>query len=300
METVCAGKEWDVLLSERDRVIEGALPYLIGRKFGLRYILQPQLTQFNGPWLSEGVGEKRAGQVLADLERQLSHLHVAIYIQHFSPELSTLNYKLLSLNYKLSPRVTYRFDPIPHPDTLTSLADRGRKRGLNAVDAAYVIDKEVGASEFAYLHRSYWERRSGRDLLDEAFIQRVVGTCLDCRQGLLYGLRDGDGRLVAARFVAFDDHCAYALLSAMLPDALRNSMTRLVWALITDLYGRTDIFDFEGSMDPGIAHFYRSFGSTATTYLEVSRFRPRILRHLLILNSQLSIQNVSLPATPTD
>ena len=36
METVCAGKEWDVLLSERDRVIEGALPYLIGRKFGLR------------------------------------------------------------------------------------------------------------------------------------------------------------------------------------------------------------------------------------------------------------------------
>ena len=45
METVCAGKRWDVLLSERDGVIEGALPYLIGKKLGLRYILQPQLTQ---------------------------------------------------------------------------------------------------------------------------------------------------------------------------------------------------------------------------------------------------------------
>ena len=67
----------------------------------------------------------------------------------------------------------------------------------------------------------------------------------------------------------------------MLPDALRNSMTRLVWALITDLYGRTDIFDFEGSMDPGIAHFYRSFGSTETPYFEVTRCRPGFLKYLL-------------------
>ena len=40
METVCEGKEWDVLLSQKESRIEGALPYLIGYRMGLRFIVQ--------------------------------------------------------------------------------------------------------------------------------------------------------------------------------------------------------------------------------------------------------------------
>lgn len=52
MESVCCGKRWDVLLAERDGRICGALPFLCGSKFGMRYVLQPQLTMFTGPWLA--------------------------------------------------------------------------------------------------------------------------------------------------------------------------------------------------------------------------------------------------------
>ena len=280
METVCEGKRWDVLLSRRDGSVEGALPYLIGRRCGLRYILQPQLTQFNGPWYrsDDPALRRRVGD---DLERQLRQLHLAVYLQRFAPDISDPAPFSPDRGYRCSQRVTYRFDPIPDPDTLPALADRGRKRGLEAVDNAYTLDKAVPTAEFADFHQRYWERRSGHDLIPKELLIRVVQTALDRRQGLLYGLRDASGSLMAARFVAFDDHCAYALLSALQTDALRNSMTRLVWATMTDLYKRTEIYDFEGSMDPGIAHFYRSFGSTATAFLEVSRFRPRLLSRFI-------------------
>ena len=245
----------------------------------MRYILQPQLTQFNGPWYrtSDPVLRRRVGD---DLEKQLRRLHLAVFLQCFSPAITDAFPFSPDRGYRCSQRVTYRFHPIPDPDTLPSLADRGRKRGLDAVDSSYCLDKAVPVGEFADFHLRYWERRSGHDLIPKELLMNVVQTALDRHQGLLYGLRDNDGRLMAARFVAFDDHCAYALLSALQPDALRNSMTRLVWATLEDLYQQTEIYDFEGSMDPGIAHFYRSFGSSPTPFLKVSRFRPRCLSFL--------------------
>ena len=138
------------------------------------------------------------------------------------------------------------------------------------------------AAIFARFHADYWASRGQRDLLSQDFIIRVIETALGHGQGILLGLNDGDGKLHAARFVAYDDRCAYSLLSALNPSGHLNGASPLLfWHIIQRLSSRTRAFDFEGSMDPGIAHFYRSFGSTVTTYLEVSRFRPPLLRHLV-------------------
>ena len=60
METVCCGKQWDVALAHNDDgAVIGAMPYLIGSKLGLRYIVQPQLTQYNGPWYKSDNTEER-------------------------------------------------------------------------------------------------------------------------------------------------------------------------------------------------------------------------------------------------
>ena len=283
METVCEGKHWDVLLVENNGRIDGALPYLTGKRFGLRFILQPQLTQFCGPWFNHpkdedsSAFERRVGDELA---RQLENLHIALFLQHFAPTITDCQ-PFLQKGYQLNPRITYRFDPIPNPEVLPTLAAKDRRRGIDAVREAYQIDKTVGVDEFVDFHIGYWERRSGKDLLSRNFLSRIITTALGRQQALLYGLRDPDGHLMAARFVVFDSHCAHSLLSALHPEALRNSMTVLTWEIISDLYSRTKIYDFEGSMDPGIAHFYRSFGSTKTTYYEITRCRPRLLKYLL-------------------
>ena len=265
METVCEGKQWDVLISKGHGIISCTMPFLYGRKFGLKYILQPQLTPWCGPWLQDNQDEKCRYYTLAALAAAMQHQHSALFMQSLPPGMTDWQ-PFEKYGFKHTTRYTYRFDPLPEPTKLPELADRGRKRKLEAVKQAYTIDRLVAADEFATLHIEYWERRSGHDLMSHNFIKQVCSIALARGQALLYGLRDKKGTLMAARFVVLDSNCAYALMSAMRPEALRNSMTLLVWTILTDLYGRTKSFDFEGGMDPGVGHFYQSFGAIKTEY----------------------------------
>lgn len=263
METVCRGKQWNVLICKGHGTVCGVLPFLYGKKFGLKYILLPQLTPWGGPWVDPTMDDDSRKWVLVALAAGLHRQKAVLCMQRLAPGENDWQ-PFEKQGFSHTTRYTYRFDPIPAPATLRSLAAKERRKGVEAVEAAYCVDRQVDVSEFAEFHTSYWERRSGRDLLDRDFIQRVCTAALSRGQGLLYGLRDQKGVLMAARFVVFDDRCAYSLMSALHADALRNSMTFLVWTLIGDLYGRTQAFDFEGGMDPGIGHFYRSFGTTQT------------------------------------
>ena len=270
METVCAGKQWDVQLSTEHGEVYGTMPFLYGSKFGLRYTLQPQLTPWCGPWVAPDLDEKSRRCTIAALAAAMRRRHFALYMQCLPPGMTDWQ-SFQDAGFKHVVRHTYRFDPLPDPAALPALADRGRKRNVENVKQAYTVDKQVGAAEFAALHIAYWERRSGKDLLGRDFIERICSTALGRNQALLYGLRDKEGILMAARFVVYDSHCAYALMSAMRPDALRNSMTVIVWEQLADLYGRTQAFDFEGGSDPGIGHFYRSFGAAETEILCIYR-----------------------------
>ena len=136
---------------------------------------------------------------------------------------------------------------------------------------AYQLDKTVGTEEFVNFHIGYWERRSGKDLLSRDIIRHIVSTALGRQQALLYGLRDTDGTLMAARFVVFDNHSAHSLLSALHHKALRNSMTVLTWEVIADLKNQTEIYDFEGSMDPGIEQSYRLYGTRQVPYSRITK-----------------------------
>ena len=105
METVCCGKQWDViLLRDGHGTITAALPYLIGSKLGLRYILQPQLTQYNGPWFRPGTNVPAATQQLI---QELRKLPLTFYRQSFAP--ATPNIEAWQ-GYEKQARVTYRIE----------------------------------------------------------------------------------------------------------------------------------------------------------------------------------------------
>ena len=283
METVCRGKQWDVLLSQRDNRIEGALPYLIGRKFGLRFILQPQLTQFCGPWYnhpSTSANPDFEHRVGDDLATQLKGLKTNLFLQHFSPAVTDW-LPFHWAGFRQTTRYTYRFPSIADPDTLIANASRARRQNLTDVESSCILDTDFQPKEFAAMHREYFERKKGVDLLNQEFIEHVCRTALDRKQALLWALRNHRGNPVNVSFVVYDDRCAYALMSAIAPAAPRNSQTFLFWQMIRHLSSLTQAFDFEGSMDKGNEYFYRTFGTTQTPFFEISRFRPQILQYLL-------------------
>ena len=282
MELVCEGKEWNVLLSHSGNRLAGALPYLVGHRLGLRYILQPQLTQFNGPWLAQGLDEEQRLRTVDDLAAQLDAMRLALYVQCFSPDIDNW-LPFYWRGYSQTTRYTYRFSPLQPVDRLMAAANPERRKRLDRLSAECTVDRQVDPAEFAAFHHSYYIRRDGHNLLPQNLVERVCKAAVDRGQGLVYGLRSHDGHLLVADFVVFDKHCAHSLVSGMSADAPRNANSLLFWTLIGDLYGRTDAFDFEGSMDPGIGHFFRSFGARAVPLMRVWHSRIPLATKLLHL-----------------
>ena len=61
LDAVCAGKEWDVLLSyDEQGSIQAAMPYLLRKRAWMKYIIMPQQTQIGGIWLRDDIRDDAA------------------------------------------------------------------------------------------------------------------------------------------------------------------------------------------------------------------------------------------------
>lgn len=280
METVCIGKKWDVALAIDDKGSTlAALPYLLRKHLGMKFILQPQLTQFNGPVyfypkeMSERRRpdfEKRAAGLLID---QLDYLHIDYFHQHFSPEVTNwLPYYWHG--FKQTTRYTYRIADITDPDRVFDNFDRSkeRQRRIRQIINQYTLDREISPEVFAEFHEQYWKSRGKNDLLTTDFMVHVMKRAIERQQGLVLGLRDGNGVMQTAWFAVYDERCSHALLSAMSPTSRDNGATALlIWHMIQALSPLTKAFDFEGSMDETTEYFYRSFGAGQVPYMQITR-----------------------------
>lgn len=275
------GKQWDVILSrDKQGDIVGALPFLLGCKLGLRYILQPELTQYNGPWLRYPE-QQGSHAVLTDLVNQLEALHIPIYIQQFSP-LITNWLPFYWKGYHQTTRYSYRVDLAQSAEQIFAAFSKKERQKIRRDDALLHPAMDITPEQFAQLHKQYWHSRGQEDLLSEAFIVRVCQTAIDRGNGLIYGLRDADNHLVVAWFLVYDVNCSYALMAVLDEHyPLNGATTCLVWHLLQEMQTRTKIFDFEGSMEPGVEQRNRSLGAIQTPYFKVTKFRPRCLSFLL-------------------
>ena len=270
METVCRGKCWDVLMvNDKQGRVVAALPYLIGSKMGLRYILQPQLTQYSGPWyptcsLEE---EMEAGRQLV---AGLKGLGLVYYQQNYSP-LVTNWLPYYWAGYRQTTRYTYRIDDISDPQRVFEGFDPSRRQRQIRRTEGVLHPVAVTPERFVEFHAAYWVGRGEKDLLSKSFMLSVIRASLERGQGLLMGLEDVDGRLQGARFVVYDDKCAYSLLSAMGEGHPNGTSARLFFEIIKRLSGTTQAFDFEGSMDRGVEQSYRLYGARQVPYFRITK-----------------------------
>ncbi len=266
METVCQGKQWDVILAQEGDTIKGALPFLHGKKLGMKYILQPQLTPWTGPWLRPGMSFADRQATLGTLAAALRDRNALLAMVCFPPE-ETDWQPFKWHGFRQTTRYTYRFPSLSDPDSLYRAASRLRRRYDASVEELCTVDQNLTLDEFVPFHIGYYRRRNERDLIGEVLLHRVVSSACEHGHGLLWGLRGRtDNQLHAAWFVAYDEQCAWSLLLAIGAEAPKGAMSYLMWQMLRELSSRTKSFDFEGGMDKKLAFFYSTFGTIQTPY----------------------------------
>ena len=106
-------------------------------------------------------------------------------------------------------------------------------------------------------------------------LDRAVAASVARDRGTVLTAVDDAGRVHASLFCVWDDRRAWYLGGGGDPE-LRSSGagSLLMWELIKEAAKHVELFDFEGSMLPGVEHYFRKFGGHQETYFKVTRPAP--------------------------
>lgn len=267
---------WDVAIARKGDQITGVWPYPVERKLWIGLRRTPVLTPYLGPHVFYPADLKEANrdhyehEVLSQLLQQMPDEKVwRLSIQPGCRQVGL--FKSYGLNSMA--RQTFLIDLQRPEETIFALFKDSLRRNIRSAEKELDISADPAALEELYeFQRSTLSRKSRSLGYEFPLMSRLFEAGLSREQGCLWVARRG-GRLLAAIWVVWDGRCCYYLGGGQNPDADGyKAMSALLWHAIRDARSRgLKTFDLEGSMDPGVERFFRSFGGERSLYLVLRR-----------------------------
>ncbi len=275
--TIPDGKEWEVLLARNKQgEIEAVMPFVTGKKWGMRYVVTPQLTQYTGVWIKDIDGESaterlsREKRLQNDIIGQLEAMRIAFFDVKF-PQNYTYWSPFYWAGYRQETHYTYRIENLKDTEKIFAGFDITKQNKIHKAEKAGItVDFEMKADELYDLQCAQLDERGSKDVLSRALMRSVVEASRSRGQGLIARAKDQEGNTHAAVFVPWDQHCAYDLVTAIHP-LFRSSgaSTLMIWESIKQVSNQTEVWDFEGSMIENVESSFRQFGGIPVPYYKI-------------------------------
>lgn len=278
------------------------MPFCENRRWRYRSIPQPMFAQHWGTFFKPmgDISPRKQltlkKDILEKITEEMKDIHLVV--QNFSP---AFDYPLpfFWAGFDLKTRYTYQLAlPNDMAELRDGLSPSLRRRIQQTIKAGYTVEVLTDHQEMTRLFVE--NRESGHNIAgdrpeDYETITRL-GAYLDASGwGKTLAIRDNSGRLMAAStFVTFEQKGMY-LMGAIHPQHSHpGAGARLMWEGIRHCVEKDcQVFDFEGSMIPGVEEFFRKFGAIPVPYLQIHKNRlPLLLQWIQELRS-------SVTGTPT-
>ena len=274
LDAVCAGKDWDVVLSQDAQgEIQAAMPYLLRKRAWMRYIVMPQQTQIGGVWLSKAAQAdgNKVGEICADLARQLAELGLSYYYQHYpigSPAVEAMR----SLGFKTKERVTYRLEDLQDLDKVIGAFSKNKKRQLQKALSLHA-EMNMNVEDFYRFHVQCLQDQGKQISYSREFLLVLERKTTRLQQSQILSICNADNEVLAAAFLVWDKQSMYYLIPCYDPKYKDSGASALLVLEAIKLARQKGVaFDFEGSMIRGVANHYKQFGSTRTVYYSVEKY----------------------------
>lgn len=258
-------RHWDALVWGD---YEAVMPLTWNRKWGIRYLYQPPFTQQLGIFARSALTNELAHSFLNTLP---AHFRLAeIYLNHASPrqQLPLHSNYILALDQSYEQlRANYKKDLLKNLKRAASF----NMQYTSMVHTDKVLDayKELYGARTPHVRNEDYNRfknlckAAGQDRL---MVRAVIS----------------QNKLTAAALLLRSHNRLYLLHAVTWPYGRHLEANHfLLDSIIQEFAGTGMILDFEGSDIPGIAHFYKNFGSIDQPYF-FYRFNrlPALLRWL--------------------
>jgi hypothetical protein len=248
--------QWDALV-END--YERIFPLVFRRKFGISYIYQPFFTQQLGLYSTTKLD---AAALSAFIKAIPSKFRLA------EINLNTLN-KAEDLPYKVVLQLNHELDLIHSYDNIRKNYSENLSRNLKKAEkAGLTILKNIKPDDIIDLFR----KNRGKEIThlhdkDYLKLKRIAYTCMYKGIANIQGVYDRQNQLCAGAFFILVNNKAIFLFSGLSEEGREaGAMPFLIDNFIRGHTGRHLTFDFDGSNDPSLARFYKTFGSKECIY----------------------------------
>ncbi len=270
------GHSWylDAVADNWDALVEGdyeqAFPLVFRKKLGFRYIYQPFFTQQLGLYST------------TILNPTVLETFIAAIPGHFRrAEINLNTHNLFQVpGVSLTPQVNHELDLIHgyaqigknYTENLARNLKKAKKAGLSLSqniqpDMVIRLFRENRGKDIGHLHEKDYLR-----------LKRLIYTGTYKGMAATWGVYDSSNQLCAGA-VFFQSHNKIVFLfSGLSPEGRENgAMPFLIDSCILQYSGRQITFDFDGSNDPSLARFYKSFGARECHYPRLTIDRMNML-----------------------
>jgi len=278
LDAVCGPEHWSACVStDKGGTVTGILPYYVTKRWGIKVLLQPPLTTYAGPLLfypdhpefklnSRYTFEKKVQtQLIAQLPKY------ALFRQHFRTEV--INWMgFYQAGFQQSTRYTYTLDTLVSMNHLIEGVKSGTRTNLKKAEKYSIISIEprMAATIFDFYTAALKQKGLRLPCTKQVFLP-LHAVLAKREQVACFVAFDREGHIPqAGLYLVFDAHSAGILLSGVSAEFRHTAvMHGLIWAAIEFCHAKKLALDFEGSMEPGVEHLYRSFGATMVPYFKV-------------------------------
>ena len=159
-------------------------------------------------------------------------------------------------------------------EKMTEGYNEGLRRNIKQAESKFSVQTSDDIKTFiAMCHSTYAQRKMKSPWWVDDLLPSVVSVLLQKNAGSLsFIFRDETP--VGSMLTAWDSTMSYYIAGGRI--ASEDSVSAhalLMHAAITDAHHHGRSFDFEGSMVPGIANFFQSFGAKPIPYYQVKHYR---------------------------
>ncbi|MBW8050865.1 MAG: hypothetical protein FVQ77_11125 [Cytophagales bacterium] len=259
LDTVC--EQWEALV---DGDYQSVFPLTAGRKYRINYLYQPPFAQQLGLFSIHSISEDMVNQFIETIPAKYKFKEI---------NLNTCNTKE-HIHYTQKKNITLELDLNNAYEHIYKNYSNNAKRNIKrAIRNDARIKKKTYSEEIIKIFRNNRGKLfSHLKNKQYAICRNIIDLCIEKEIGQSWGVTTKENDLCAGAFFIESNNKVIFLFLATNEVAKKiGAASFLIDRYIEENSGRNVIFDFEGSNDPDLARFYKSFGSKEKIYLHIRK-----------------------------
>ncbi|WP_372745575.1 hypothetical protein [Lutibacter sp.] len=252
---------WDVLvLNDYEAVMP--LPFLrFKRLFFLKKIAQPNFCQQLGLFCTKVLPEI----VMNDFLMKFSRLKFRYY--NFN-SFQKINYNII--NCSVIKKINFELDLIKQYQEIYHGYAKNLKRNLKkAHKIELVISSETKVSDFLLLKEN--NKKHTIKSSQYKLMRKLMNELLQRNLATIYGVYFENKLIASAFFIEEKQRVTHLFSATTITGKEVGAIPYLFDLIIKNNSAKKMIFDFEGSMIPNVARFFKSFGAQQTNYYSLEK-----------------------------